>query len=56
MKQQQTPVVPFGVFFAGTSAVVEKVDPAYSGEKQVAENAANLGTDTYLKWTEDHDA
>lgn len=56
MNQQQVLIVPFGAFFASESAVVEKVDPAYSGEKQVAENTASLGTDTYLKWTEDHDA
>lgn len=56
MNQQKFPEIPFGALFASECVMVEKVDPAYSGEKQVAENIADLGTDTYLKWTEDHDA
>jgi hypothetical protein len=51
----QTQLIPFGATFAGEPVIINKVDPRYSGETQIAENASDLDTDTYLKWTEDSD-
>lgn len=48
--------VPFGAMFADKPSVGQIPDPQYSAETQVSENANDLGTDTYMKWTEDSDA
>lgn len=48
--------VPFGALFADDPSTGQIPDPQYSTETQVSENASNLGTDTYMKWTEDSDA
>jgi len=45
-----------GAMFASEAATVEKTDPQYSAELQVSENVEGLGTETYWKWTDDHDA
>ncbi len=48
--------VPFGALFADEPSDGQVPDPQYSAETQVSASASDLGTDTYLKWTEDSDA